>query len=90
MLMYVLVCFSHIIVRCSSFWNSVLDQTFLRHMEPFNIFELFWVSNGAGWGHGFFHLMLVPYLHFLMRGGGLSFRHPLDLDLLAVFRSWCT
>lgn len=52
-------------------------------MEPFNIFELFWVSNGAGWGHGFFHLMLVPYLHFLMRGG-LSFRHPLDLDLLIL------
>ena len=22
----------------------------------------------GGWGHGFFHLMLVPYLHFLMRG----------------------
>ena len=20
----------------------------------------------AGWGHGFFHLMLAPFLHFLM------------------------
>lgn len=26
----------------------------------------------GGWGHGFFHLMLVPYLHFLMRGAAAT------------------
>lgn len=40
----------------------------------------------TGWGHGFFHLMLVPYLHFLMRGAKLGSFKVYQLDNRCVYR----